>query len=115
MASHDDTQNFSAVERDAIRTNLVNALGLITGQTHMLRQQVLRANGLINLERDQILGGLVFLLAETKRMGDRVECLDGGDESTRRGPAPTDPQVRLPGAASALNRRSAHDPDSWPG
>ncbi len=115
MVSHDDAPDFGAVERDAIRTDLVNALGLITGQTEVLRQQVLRANGLIDLERDQILGGLAFLRAETKRMGDRVDPLDGGDESTRRGPAPTDPQVRLPGAASALHRRSAHDPDSWPG
>jgi hypothetical protein len=67
MASHDDAPDFGAVERDAIRTDLVNALGLITGQTEVLRQQVMRANGLINLERDQILGGLA--LYEPRRSG----------------------------------------------
>ena len=64
-----------AEERDVIRTDLRNALNAITGRTQLLQRQVLRADGLLNLERDQLLSGLAATLEDVRRMGLRLEDL----------------------------------------
>ena len=68
------------MERDRVRKDLRDSLGVITGRTQLLQRQVLRANGLLALERDQLLGGLAGVLEEVRRVGDRVEDLIAGDE-----------------------------------
>ena len=60
-------------ERDVIRSELRNALNVITGRTQLLQRQVLRADGLLNLERDQLLSGLAATLEDVRRVGLRLE------------------------------------------
>ncbi|MFN8662909.1 MAG: hypothetical protein U0075_13525 [Thermomicrobiales bacterium] len=67
-----------SAERDAIRSDLRNSLSVITGRTQLLQRQVLRSNGLLNLERDQLLYGLAVTLAEVQRVGDQLEGLISG-------------------------------------
>ena len=83
-ARHPETE-----ERDAIRTDLRNALNVITGRAQLLQRQLLRADGLLNLERDQMLDGLAATLADVRRMSLRLE-----DLLVER-----PPQVALPGGS----------------
>ncbi|MFN8662144.1 MAG: hypothetical protein U0075_09655 [Thermomicrobiales bacterium] len=65
----------AVMERDALRTDLRNSLGVITGRAQRLQRQILRSNGLTRRDREEILHGLVAVLAEVERMGPQVEEL----------------------------------------
>ena len=67
------------IERDALRTNLRNSLGIITGRAQLLQRQVLRSTGLISADRDDLLEGLTAVLAEVERVGAQVEDLVTSD------------------------------------
>ena len=97
MVSKDDALDCDALKRDVIHADLGNSLEFIIGRTQALRQHVLRANGLLNLERDQLLGGLATMLNEARQMEERLEMLDGSiellvEEPALPGPATTAPQ-----------------------
>ena len=99
-----------AEERDAIRTDLRNALNVITGRTQLLQRQVLRADGLLNLERDQMLDGLTATLADVRRMTLRLEDLLV--EKTTPVSEPAEPPLVKPELAAGVQgaplTRSAH-------
>jgi len=80
MVPQDPVPDPGATERDALRAELRDSLGVIDGRAHEIRQQVLQADGLLDLERDQLLDGVLALLTEAKRMGDRLEDLIASDE-----------------------------------
>ena len=65
----------AVMERDALRTDLRNSLGVITGRAQWLQRQVLRSNGLASGDRKELLHGLIAVLAEAERMGPQVEDL----------------------------------------
>jgi hypothetical protein len=65
----------AVLERDALRTDLRISLGVITGRAQRLQRQILRSNGLTRRDREEILHGLVAVLAEVERMGPQVEEL----------------------------------------
>ena len=50
-------------------------LTAISERTQLLQRQILRANGLTHLERDQLLGNVVAVLAAVQLLGGRIETL----------------------------------------
>lgn len=75
MDSLNAARDPEAEDRDAIRIGLRNALNVITGRTQLLQRQILRADGLLNLERNLILDGLAATLDDVRRMGLHLEDL----------------------------------------
>jgi hypothetical protein len=56
---------------------LLNSLTVITARAQLLQRQLLRANGLTNLERDTMSGNLAALLTEVRVLGTRFEAVLG--------------------------------------
>lgn len=104
-------------ERDVIRSELRNALNVITGRTQLLQRQVLRADGLLNLERDQLLSGLAATLEDVRRMGLRLE--DAIAEQATLSDMPTRSPMAAPDVAVVVwdtpitgsGHALAHEPD----
>jgi hypothetical protein len=62
-------------ERNVVRTELRNSLGVMTGRAQLMQRQILRSNGLGRPDRDLLLHELTAVLAEVTRMGDRLESM----------------------------------------
>ena len=71
----------NAWERDVVRTELRNSLGVMTGRAQLMQRQILRSNGLGRPDRDLLLHELTAVLAEVTCMGDRLESMITGTTS----------------------------------
>lgn len=94
MSPEDPRPDPSAVDRDRLRYEFSTPLTVITARAQLLQRQLLRANGLVNLERDQMLGNLTALLTEVHLLSTRIEAVIGPDAApsgASTGPAPTTP------------------------
>ncbi|MDQ2654275.1 MAG: hypothetical protein M3Z20_14675 [Chloroflexota bacterium] len=84
--------------RDRQRHDLLNSLSVITARVQLLQRQLLRADGLANLERDKMRGNLAALLTEIRIMGARFEAVIGPVPASSGtlmapAPAPTPPEA----------------------
>jgi hypothetical protein len=84
--------------RDRQRHDLLNSLSVITARVQLLQRQLLRANGLTNLERDKMHGNLAALLTEVRILGTRFEAVIGpipasSGTLTARAPAKNPPEA----------------------
>jgi hypothetical protein len=53
----------------------------LSGQAQLLRRQLLRADGLTNLERDMLLGTLASMMASVEALGDEARTWAAEDEA----------------------------------
>ncbi len=68
-----------AVARDRMQTELRDSLTVISVRMQLLQRQVLRADGLSELDRETLLLGLDAALRESRQVAARMEALIGGD------------------------------------
>ena len=68
-----------AVARDRMQTELRDSLTVISVRMQLLQRQVLRADGLSDLDRETLLLGLEAALRESRQVAARMEALIGGD------------------------------------
>ncbi len=87
MSPEDPRRDPSAADRDRLRYELSTPLTVITARAQLLQRQLLRANGLGHLERDQMLGNLTALLKEIHVLGTRAEALIGPEAAPAGAPA----------------------------
>lgn len=80
MVPQDVSPDPDADARDVFRTDLRNSLCVIRVRAQIIQKQILRADGLLNLERDQLLSGLVALRTEALRLEERLEQLIAFEE-----------------------------------
>jgi hypothetical protein len=74
--SPDDPRSDSpATGRDRQRDDLLNSLAIISDRARLLQRQILDANGLMNLERDQMLGSLATMRRELEALRTQLEAL----------------------------------------
>lgn len=71
-------------------------LTAISGRTQLLQRQILRADGLTNLERDQLLGNVVAVLAAVQLLEGRIETLIPPGEPLPEEDDPGDPDPAPP-------------------
>lgn len=77
MSPDDLHRDPAAAGRGRQRHDLLNSLSVITARTQLLQRQLLRADGLENLERDKMRGNLAALLKEVNILGTRIEAVIG--------------------------------------
>jgi hypothetical protein len=65
----------SVDDRDLLRHELIDSLASISANTQLLRRRVLRADGLSNLERDQMLGTIASTMAAVARLTAQLESV----------------------------------------
>ena len=82
-----------AVARDRMQTELRDSLTVISVRMQLLQRQVLRADGLSELDRETLLLGLEAALRESRQVTARMEALIGGDHPHAASPSPP---VRFP-------------------
>ena len=82
-----------AAARDRSRTELRDALTVLTARMQVLQRQLLRAGGLDDPERETMLAGLAAALKETRRLSAQIETLIAGDDPL---PAALSPPSVLP-------------------
>ena len=68
-----------AVARDRMQTELRDSLTVISVRMQLLQRQVLRAEGLSDLDRETLLLGLEAALRESRQVAARIEAMIGGD------------------------------------
>ena len=90
-----DNPSFTPPERDRLRHELRAPLTVVTARGQHLQRQLLRADGLGNLERELMLGNLATMLGELQRLGDRIEAHIGSESSVPLPITPYDPPVDL--------------------
>lgn len=101
MSPKDSAPDPMTAERDSVRTDLRNALGVMTGRAQLMQRQIHRSGGMSQADRAQLLHELTTVLAELDRMGALVEDVVTGRASLHRGPV--DPfAIPLNAAASAI-------------
>jgi hypothetical protein len=96
MSPEDPSSDPSAADRDRLRYELSTPLTVITGRAQLLQRQLLRANGLVNLERDQMLGNLAALLTEVHLLSTRIESVIGLEAAPCGSPAHPPPSPPRP-------------------
>ena len=77
-----------AVARDRMQTELRDSLTVISVRMQLLQRQVLRAEGLSELDRETLLLGLEAALRESRQVAARMEALIGGAHSDAASPSP---------------------------
>lgn len=75
MSPDEPRPDSSAGGRDRQREDLLNSLSIISDRARRLQRQILDANGLINLERDQMLGSLATMRRELEALRTQLEAL----------------------------------------
>lgn len=75
MSPDDPRRNSSAAGRGRQRDDLLNSISIISDRARLLQRQILDANGLINLERDQMLGSLATMRRELEALRTQLEAL----------------------------------------
>src|SRR4051812_46580738 len=102
-----------ASERDVLRTDLRNSLSVIMVRMQLQQRQLLRADGLLNIQRDQLLDNLATTLAEVRRMSVKLEDLIA-EEALRGMPTMVTPGRSAGGWDEPVNH-SDHDLTREPG
>jgi hypothetical protein len=73
MFSIDSAPDPATSERDALRSDLSNSIGVMIGRAQLLERQVLRSSALMSPHRDQLLHSLGDVLAEVRRIAAQIE------------------------------------------
>ena len=96
MVPQDFRPDPTVAERDRLRYEIGTPLTVITARAQLLQRQLLRADGLAPLQRDQMLGNLAALLTEVRQLSTRIEVLIVPDTARLEGPVSLDPATPPP-------------------
>jgi signal transduction histidine kinase len=87
-------QTKDSLSWNQIHHELMSPLTVIAGHTQLLQRQILRANGLTNLERDHLLDDVVSVLGAVETLEAQIGALLPTGDTRPRGPELSTPSPR---------------------